>query len=154
MGGAGPTSGADDELLTGTQLEQAWSNRETLAGPLLAWHEGAGARRKLNAVLACALLAAGLGTWQLLRWAERMHQLPYNMSGIDLARAPTVLTWSDGYGRLGLWRESIARIDLPDRSLELADGHNYAQVEVWIDNGVTTRIKVLTGKVAEIPRHL
>lgn len=62
-----------------------------------------------------------------------------------------MLTWSEGKARLGLSREppGVHTIELPDRTLTLADGVDMAQFKVVVEAGKTTALEVLSGEIVE-----
>lgn len=141
-----PKPARDDELLA--ELPPADYNRGRLAG----YDAGRRARRALLAGLGILLVGTCVG-WYFYVTAERaptsrQFQLP---PGTDLSARPRVLTWSQGKARLGLSREppGVDTVELPDRTLRLADGSDMAQFKVVVEDGKTTALEVVSGVVVE-----
>jgi len=78
----------------------------------------------------------------------QQFQLP---AGTDLDSRPRTMAWSGGKARLGLDRQppGILAIELPDRTLRLAEGSDQAQLKVEVRDGKTVALKVLFGAVVE-----
>ena len=78
----------------------------------------------------------------------RQFELP---AGSDLEARPRVMAWSGGKARLGLDRKppGVLQIDLPDRSLKLADGCDQAQMKIEVAEGKTTELRVIFGEIVE-----
>jgi hypothetical protein len=143
-----PASDRDDELLAG--LPRGEHHRGRLAG------YSAGNRIRFIFLACLAVLFTGtIFAWY--HWARRgerpqtavrQFQLP---PGTDVAERPRVLTWSEGKARLGLSREppGVHTIELPDRTLTLADGVDMAQFKVVVEAGKTTALEVLSGEIVE-----
>lgn len=143
---APPASERDDELLS--DLPRGEHHRGRLAG------YSAGNRARLVLIACLALLFTGtIVAWY--KWARRgeaptarQFQLP---PGTDTSDRPRVLTWSEGKARLGLSREppGVHTIELPDRTLTLADGSDMAQFKVAVEAGETTALEVVSGAIVE-----
>lgn len=74
--------------------------------------------------------------------------------GSDIESRPRTVAWTSGKARLALSREApgAQRIELPDQIIELAPGHEHAQVRFEVREGVTVRFQVLSGEVVQRPR--
>ena len=61
------------------------------------------------------------------------------------------MAWSGGKARLGLDRQppGILAIELPDRTLRLAEGSDQAQLKLEVRDGKTVELKVLFGAIVE-----
>lgn len=62
-----------------------------------------------------------------------------------------VMHWNEGHARLGLHRDGVRKLVLPDAEIVLAKGQVHAQVWVEVVEGRVVRIKEIVGKV-EISR--
>jgi hypothetical protein len=140
-----PASARDDELLADPP------RGEHHRGRLGGYGAGRAARLALLASLSILLVATTV-VWYL--WARpapprgRQFQLP---PGTDIAARPRVLTWSQGKARLGLGREppGVEAVELPDRTLRLADGSDLAQFKVVVEDGRTVTLEVVSGAIVE-----
>lgn len=145
-GGEIPARERDDELLT--DLPPADYHRGRLGG----YAAGTRTRRIFIALIVLAVIGGvfAVSWWARNRPAEhpQQFQLP---AGTDLAARPRVMAWSGGKARLGLDREppGILEIELPDRTLRLADGSDQAQLKLEVRDGKTVELKVLFGAVVE-----
>lgn len=145
---APPPSARDDELLRNPPPGE--HHRGRFAG----YDAGRRVRRILLACLAVLVVGTVFAWYQ---WARRgpkpavvqQFQLP---AGTDTSDRPRVLTWSQGQARLGLSREppGVHTIELPDRTLRLADGADRAQFKVVVADGKTTALELESGRVVEI----
>lgn len=102
-------------------------------------------------VVVFVIIGVGLFAWFVrTRPAEhaRQFELP---PGSDLESRPRTMAWSGGKARLGLDRKppGVLQIDLPDRSLKLADGCDQAQMKIDVTDGKTTELRVIFGEVVE-----
>jgi len=145
---APPASARDDELMRDPPPGE--HHRGRFAG----YDAGRRVRRILLACLAVLVVGTMFAWYQ---WARRgpppavaqQFQLP---AGTDTSDRPRVLTWSQGQARLGLSREppGVHTIELPDRTLKLADGADTAQFRVVVADGKTTAIELESGRVVEV----
>lgn len=141
-----PPRERDDELMS--VLPPADYNRGRLGG----YAAGAPMRRLFYALIVVFVISGVL----LVSWWARnrpnthpqQFQLP---AGTDLDARPRTMAWSGGKARLGLDRQppGILSIELPDRTLRLAEGSDQAQLKVEVRNGKTVELKVLFGAVVE-----
>jgi hypothetical protein len=141
-----PPRERDDELLT--DLPPALYNRGRLGG----YAEGAPMRRVFYAMV----LVLAIGGVLLVGWFVRnrppVHPQQYQLpAGTELDARPRTMAWSGGKARLGLDRQppGILAIELPDRTLRLAEDSNQAQLKVEVRDGKTVELKVLFGDVVE-----
>lgn len=133
---------------------------ELLADPPKLDHGGrlagyaAGARmRYLLFGLVVVLVAGGVAlvVWYT-RTREPTHAQQFQLpEGSELSSRPRTMVWSGGAARLGLDRTppGLLAIELPDRTLRLADGCDQAQFKVEVEDGQTTKLKILFGEVVE-----
>ena len=141
-----PARERDDELMADPPA--ADYHRGRLAG------YSAGARmRKILGLLTVAFVVGGV--FLVAGWGRnkppahpQQFQLP---AGSDLEGRPRTLVWSGGKARLGLDRAppGVLAIELPDRTLRLADGSDQAQLKLEVRDGKTVELKVLFGEVVE-----
>ncbi|MBA3546752.1 MAG: hypothetical protein H0T76_09745 [Nannocystis sp.] len=141
-----PPRERDDELMA--HVPPSDYHRGRLGG----YAAGAPMRRLFFALL----IAFVIGGVVLVSWWARnrpnnhpqQFQLP---AGTDLDSRPRTMAWSGGKARLGLDRQppGILSIELPDRTLRLAEGSDQAQLKVEVRNGKTVELKVLFGAVVE-----
>ena len=103
--------------------------------------------------LVLVLVAGGVG---LLGWFTRnrevVHPQQFQLpAGSEMSSRPRTMVWSGGAARLGLDRAEpgLLAVELPDRTLRLADGCDQAQFKVEVEDGKTTKLKVLFGEVVE-----
>jgi len=86
------------------------------------------------------------------RTREPVHAQQFQLpEGSELSSRPRTMVWSGGQARLGLDRAppGLLAIELPDRTLRLADGCDQAQFKVVVEDGRTKTLKVLFGEVTE-----
>ena len=141
-----PPRERDDELMA--DPPPAHYNRGRLGG----YAAGAGMRRVFIG-LVVVLVTAGVlvvSWWARTRPPEhpQQFQLP---AGTDLDARPRTMAWSGGKARLGLDRQppGILAIELPDRTLRLAEGSDQAQLKLEVRDGKTVELKVLFGAIVE-----
>lgn len=142
---APPVSARDDELLSNPPAGE--HHRGRLAG----YQAGRTIRLVL---LACLAVVCTITVVVWYRWANpeptkvRQFQLP---PGTDISTRPRVLTWSSGKARLGLSREppGVDTVELPDRTLRLAEGSDLAQFKVIVENDRTVALEVVSGAIVE-----
>lgn len=153
VGRAAPTAGADDELLA-----------DPPAGAPPGGIQGyaAGRRLRIGIAIVVTVVVAALG-WTIKRWkdeaaeAARAPKVPeYSVlqpSELAGGERPRKLVWNDGPARLGLSaaQPGVEEIVLPDRRLRLAPGHDVAQVELVVQDGVTVKLKIVAGDVVQLP---
>jgi hypothetical protein len=140
-----PTRERDDELLRDPpKLEH---------GGRLAGYAAGSRMRRVIAALVVVFVAGGVA---LLVWFTRTRepahvqqfQLP---EGSEMSSRPRTMVWSGGPARLGLDRAppGLLAVELPDRTLRLADGCDQAQFKVDVEDGRTKTVKVIFGDVVE-----
>jgi hypothetical protein len=140
-----PTRERDDELLADPpKLEHG--------GRLAGYAAGTVMRRVLFA-LVVVLVAGGVAlvVW-FTRTREPTHAQQFQLpEGSEMSSRPRTMVWSGGAARLGLDRAppGLLAVELPDRTLRLADGSDQAQFKVEVEDGKTKRLKVLFGEVVE-----
>lgn len=121
-------------------------------GRLEGYRQGGRMRLLLTAMVAVFVaVGVALFAWFVrTRPAEhaRQFELP---AGSDLEARPRTMIWSGGKARLGLDRSppGVLQIDLPDRSLRLADGCDQAQMKIDVEDGKTTELRVIFGEIVE-----
>lgn len=142
---APPVRERDDELLPDPP-------KQAHGGRLAGYAAASGVRRLLFAlVIVFVVGGVALVVW-FTRTREPSHvpqfQLP---EGSVLSDRPRTMVWSSGAARLGLNREppGLMAIELPDRTLRLADGSDQAMLKVDVEDGQTKAIKVEFGDVVE-----
>lgn len=121
-------------------------------GRLEGYRQG-GRMRMLLALMAVVFAAGGVAlvVW-FVRTRPPVHAQQFELpAGSDLDARPRVMAWSGGKARLGLDRKppGVLQIDLPDRSLKLADGCDQAQMKLDVEDGKTTELRVIFGEVVE-----
>ncbi len=121
-------------------------------GRLEGYRQG-GRMRMLLAGLVVLFVAGGVAlvVW-FVRTRPPVHAQQFELpAGSDLDARPRVMAWSGGKARLGLDRNppGVLQIDLPDRSLKLADGCDQAQMKLDVEDGKTTELRVIFGEVVE-----
>lgn len=140
-----PVRERDDELLPDPpKLEHG--------GRLAGYAAGSGMRKLLFA-LVVIFVAGGVGlvVW-FTRNREPVHPEQFQLPpGSELSERPRTMVWTGGAARLGLDREppGLLAIELPDRTLRLADGCDQAQFKVDVEGGQTRQVKVLFGEIVE-----
>lgn len=142
-----PTEGSLDELLADPP--------EGVPSPLQAYRAGSRVRRWVfGSLIVGVFTAAFAGKWYVDHLdAKRRTPHVYKLADSPEGR-PRSFEWTSGQARLGLSRQApgIREIVLPDRVLRLADGYDHAQVKVVVEDGETTQLDVLVGKIEEVPR--
>lgn len=141
-----PPRERDDELLT--HLPPSHYNRGRLGGHA----EGAPMRRVFYALVVVFVIGGVLLVSWFVRNRPSTHPQQYQLpAGTDLDSRPRTMAWSGGKARLGLDRQppGIMAIELPDRTLRLAEGSDQAQLKVEVRDGKTIELKVLFGEVVE-----
>lgn len=141
-----PPRERDDELLT--DLPPAHYNRGRLGGHA----EGAPMRRVFFGLIVLFVIGGVLLVTWFVRNRPSEHPRQYQLpAGSDLDGRPRTMAWSAGKARLGLDRQppGILAIELPDRTLRLADDSDQAQLKVEVRDGKTVELKVLFGEVVE-----
>lgn len=140
-----PVRERDDELLPNPPMGQH-------GGRLAGYAAGSGMRRLLFA-LVVVFVAGGVA---LLVWYTRtrepVHAQQFQLpEGSEMSARPRTMVWSGGQARLGLDRAppGLLAIELPDRTLRLAEGCDQAQFKVDVEDGRTKTLKVLFGEVTE-----
>lgn len=121
-------------------------------GRLGGYRQG-GRMRMVFIGLVVVLVAGGIA---FMAWFVRnrppAHAQQFELpAGSDLDARPRVMAWSGGKARLGLDRKppGVLQIDLPDRSLKLADGCDQAQMKIEVEEGKTTELRVIFGEIVE-----
>jgi len=138
-----PPRGRDDELMT--DLPPAHYSRGRLGGH-------APMRRLFFALLTILVIGGVLLVSWWVRNRPPIHAQQFQLpAGTDLDARPRTMAWSGGKARLGLDRQppGIIAIELPDRTLRLAEGSDQAQLKVEVREGKTVELKVLFGAVVE-----
>lgn len=141
-----PVRERDDELMA--HPPAADYHRGRLAG----YSAGAGARKILLALTVVLVVAGALVVAWWARNRPPAHPEQYQLpAGSDLEGRPRVMVWTGGKARLGLDRQppGVLAIELPDRTLRLADGSDQAQLQLEVREGKTVALKVLFGEVVE-----
>jgi hypothetical protein len=140
-----PVRERDDELLPDPPKGE-------FGGRLAGYAAGTPMRRLLFA-LVVVFVAGGVA---LLVWFTRTREPEHPQQfqlppGSELSERPRTMVWSSGSARLGLDREppGLLAVELPDRTLRLADGSDRAQFKVDVEGGKTRTVKVLFGEVVE-----
>jgi hypothetical protein len=126
-------------------------------GSLQGYRAGSRVRRFVfGTLLGGSVFAAVVGVLyvQYLEKLERERAPKYAVDPATIEGRTRSIEWTEGFGRFALSREppGVARIVLPDRVLELADGSDYAQIKVFVENGQTREVKILAGAIKQIPR--
>lgn len=142
-----PTGSRDDELLADPP------QGEHHLGRLAGYRAGKRVRTVMLVGFATIFVAVTLVWWKWARSGVRDDEVrPFQLpAGTDISDRPRVLTWSEGKARLGLSREppGALAVELPDRTLRLAEGADVAQFKVAVEGGKTTALKVVSGAVVE-----
>lgn len=141
-----PARERDDELMD--HPPAADYHRGRLAG----YSAGAGARKIMLALTVVLVVAGALVVAWWVRNRPPEHPQQYQLpEGSDLEGRPRVMVWTGGKARLGLDRQppGVLAIELPDRTLKLADGSDQAQLKIEVREGKTVELKVLFGEVVE-----
>lgn len=142
-----PTAGHDDELLDELPAHTS------VGGTLEGYARGRRSRLILLFVAIAVFAGLALAVWTLQRPAR--IEPHYNLVDPELPSTDRVLQWeTEGEFRLGLTRKppGVLRIDLPDRSIRLAEESDHAQVMVRIERGETRAVRTITGRVVVDPR--
>jgi len=141
-----PTSGNLDELL-------ADPPQNRLPDSMTAYRDGTSVRRKIYLGLAGGVaiaLVAGIAYARHVAFELDNPTAHYTVAeGAEDEIRPREFVWSNGYGWLSLSRAppGVNKIVLPDRTIELADGFDTAQLKVNVVDGKTVLLKVMTGDV-------
>lgn len=146
-GETGERARRHDELLT--KIPPTDYHRGRFAG----YDAGRRVRRGIAIFAAFGVLCSVCAYLWYVRHAEWARTHPFVLpAGTDLSRLTRTLVWNEGRGRFALDEEppGVEKIVLPDRSLTLAEGSVRAQVVVYVEDGVTTEIEVLSGHVAQV----
>jgi hypothetical protein len=158
---------ADIEVITPPRSESADSAKPSCRDdellteiPTTCYHRGrfsgydAGRRVRLGIAIFAAfgvLCSACAYVWNV-RHVEWQRTHPFVLpEGTDLSHLTRTLYWSEGRGRFALDKEApgVELLVLPDRSLSLAESSDRAQVIVYVEDGVTTTLEVLSGHVVQ-----
>lgn len=141
-----PPRARDDELMDNPPVGDYHRGR-------LGGYRQGSRMRLVFAALIIAFIAGGVA---LMVWYTRtrppahaeQYQLP---AGSELEGRPRSMSWTGGKARLGLDRAppGVLEIELPDRTLRLADGSDQAQMKLEVEAGKTVALKVLFGEVVE-----
>ena len=140
-----PVRERDDELLPDPPKGEH-------GGRLAGYAAGAGMRRLLFGLV--VVFVAGivaLAVW-FTRTREPEHVQQFQLpEGSVMSERPRTMVWSGGRARLGLDRAppGLLAVELPDRTLRLADGCDQAQFKVDVEDGRTKSLKVVFGEVIE-----
>ncbi len=131
-------------------------------GRLAGYRAGRKVRRRLGLIMGLVLVVIAVIaiTMQIRLHRENeeaeYHRLhPWSLpEGTDTRDRPRTISWSEGKARLALSADppGANRIELPDRIIELAEGHDHAQVRFEVRNGATVAFEVLSGDVIQRPR--
>lgn len=143
-----PTAGSQDELLTEFPAEE-------VGGGFEGYRRGRWARTVVFGSLIVGLIATGFAVrWYIGQLEARKNRVvpEYQVDPGDADQGSKVLYWSDGAGRLGLYRNGVQAIALPDRTLRLAPDCDHAQVNVVVRDNETIKLTVLTGEIRVIER--
>lgn len=100
--------------------------------------------------LAALALLVTLGIWGIMRAVQadiEAHRFDVPFPAKVPSGEDAVMHWNAGHARLGLHRDGVRKIVLPDAEITLADGHAHAQVWVEVAQGRVLRIKEIVGKV-------
>lgn len=141
-----PARERDDELMANPPV--GVHHRGRLEG----YRQG-GRMRVVLSLLVVGFVAGGvaLAVW-FVRTRPPQHAKQFELPpGSDLEARPRTMTWTGGKARLGLDRTppGVLQIDLPDRSLRLADGCDQAQMKIEVEAGKTTALRVIFGDIVE-----
>ena len=121
-------------------------------GRLGGYAAGAPMRRLFYALVIVFVIGGVVLVSWWVRNRPNLHPQQFQLpAGTDLDARPRTMAWSGGKARLGLDRQppGILSIELPDRTLRLAEGSDQAQLKVEVRNGKTVELKVLFGAVVE-----
>lgn len=138
--------GAIDEL-----LDETPDFPEHRRGRLGGMDKGKGVRWGLAALA----LVVPLGIWGVMRVVQadvQAHRFDVPFPAQVPQGEDAVMHWNAGHARLGLHRDGVRKIVLPDAEISLAEGQVHAQVWVVVEKGRVLRVKELVGKV-EIVRN-
>ena len=141
-----PPRERDDELMDNPPVGDYHRGR------LEGYRQG-GRMRMVLVLLVIGFVAGGVA---LMVWYVRTrppeHAQQFELPpGSDLDARPRTMTWTGGKARLGLDRKppGILAIELPDRTLRLANGSDQAQMKIEVEDGKTTALRVIFGEVVE-----
>ncbi len=141
-----PARERDDELMANPPVGTYHRGR------LEGYRQG-GRMRLILGALVVLFVAGGVA---LTVWWVRNRPAPHAAAfelppGSDLDGRPRTMAWTGGKARLGLDRKppGVLAIELPDRTLRLADGSDQAQMKVEVEDGKTTQLRVIFGDVIE-----
>lgn len=138
-----PTRGESDELLDDPpDLPRG--------GSMEGYSRGGWARKVVFGSLIGGVIVTGFVVhWYIGKLqADRNRVVPqYVIDPEDARDSSKVLYWDEGAARLGLYRDGVQAIVLPDRVLTLAPGIDHAQVSLVVRDGETIKIKVLVGQI-------
>lgn len=141
------SQGQLDELLDEIPKEASAYHRGRLEGLR------AGQRHRLVIALAALALIAS-STFAYRIWQKSVESARFD---IPFAHTPatsedTQMQWNDGKARLGLHRDGIQSILLPDRVLSLAPDCKHAQVWVEVRGGKTVELRKVVGEIQQRAR--
>ncbi len=144
--GLPPPRERDDELMDNPPVGDYHRGR------LEGYRQG-GRMRIILFLLVIGFIAGGVA---LMVWYVRNrppeHAQQFELPpGSDLDARPRTMTWTGGKARLGLDRKppGITAIELPDRTLRLAEGSDQAQMKVDVEDGKTKDLRIIFGEVVE-----
>lgn len=141
-GALGSVSGGGiDEL-----LDETPEFPEHRRGRLGGMDKGKKARWGLAGVAILVLLAI----WGVMRAVQadiEAHRFDVPFAAAVPQGEDAVMHWNAGHARLGLHRDGVRKIVLPDAEIVLAKGQVHAQVWVEVVSGHVVRIKEIVGKV-------
>lgn len=112
--------------------------------------EGIKRGRKARWGLALLVLMVPSSLWMVVRAYQRQilaHRFDIPFAAPRPSADEATLHWDEGQARLGLHRDGVLRILVPDAVITLAPGQVHAQVWVNVQNGRLTRVKEVVGKV-------
>lgn len=148
-GATRPAGSRDDELLRDVP------DADHHLGRIAGYRSGSRVRTIVFGILVVSVpTALLLGRWYAKHVERTLRpQAPtYELAPDDDGTArPDTLSWTHGVARLGLSRTApgVQRIELPDRVIRLAPGHEHAQIRVEIRDGRTVALEVLAGGIEQ-----